>query len=45
MEWYFMFYGVCGNGDFSCIVFKIERVMSMIFKGVIVIFAIVGVWG
>lgn len=45
MEWYLMVYVICGDFDFSCIVFKVERVMSMIFKGVKVILVIVGVWG
>ena len=45
MEWHPMSYGACGNGDPSCIVSKIERVMSMTPKGVTVIPAIAGVWG
>jgi len=45
MEWHPMSYGACGDRDPSCIVSKVERVMSMASNGVRVIPAIAGTWG
>ncbi|MGD1716466.1 hypothetical protein [Hydrocoleum sp. CS-953] len=45
MEWHPMSYGACGDRDPSCIVSKVERVVSMASNGVKVIPAIAGVWG
>ncbi len=45
MEWHPMSYGACGDNDSSCIVSKVERVLSMASNGVRVIPAIAGVWG
>ncbi|ABG51001.1 conserved hypothetical protein [Trichodesmium erythraeum IMS101] len=45
MEWHPMAYATCGDLDPSCIVSKVERVMSMTPKGVKVIPAIAGAWG
>ncbi|MGD1808009.1 hypothetical protein ACP6PL_21600 [Dapis sp. BLCC M126] len=45
MEWHPMSYGACGDRDPSCIVSKVERVVSMASDGVKIIPAIAGVWG
>lgn len=45
MEWHPMSYATCGNNDPSCIVSKVERVVSMAPSGVAVIPAIAGAWG
>ena len=45
MEWHPMSYGACGDNDPSCIVSRVERVVSMASEGVKIIPAIAGVWG
>ncbi len=45
MEWHPMSYGACGDRDPSCIVSKVERVVSMASDGVKIIPAIAGIWG
>ncbi|MEB3342746.1 hypothetical protein [Okeania sp.] len=45
MEWHPMAYAVCGERDPSCIVAKVQRVLSMAPRGVRVIPAIAGTWG
>ncbi|NEQ36078.1 MAG: hypothetical protein F6K40_07185 [Okeania sp. SIO3I5] len=45
MEWHPMAYAICGDRDASCIVSKVERVLSMASNGVAVIPAIAGTWG
>ena len=40
-----MSYATCGDRDPSCIVSKVERVLSMAPSGVAIIPAIAGVWG
>ncbi|NEP79560.1 MAG: hypothetical protein F6K39_16140 [Okeania sp. SIO3B3] len=45
MEWHPMSYGICGDRNPSCIVSKVQRVVSMAPSGVAVIPAIAGVWG
>lgn len=45
IEWHLMAYAVCGENDPSCIVSKVERVLSMAPAGTKFIPAIAGVWG
>lgn len=45
MEWHPMAYAVCGDRDPSCIVSRVERVVSMAPSGVAIVPAIAGVWG
>lgn len=45
MEWHPMSYGACGDNDPSCIVSKVERVVSMAPSETAIIPAIAGVWG